>query len=70
MDITTPTKLTIFNTIALLFSFTDIDESLRTILLILSALYTGLKITELIIKLFRKDGSDNNTKNTNSSSED
>lgn len=53
----TSTKLTILNTTAIAFSFTNFDEGLRTVVLFLSAIYTIFKIAEII-----KNWNNKNTK--------
>ena len=56
-------KLTILNSIVILMSFSNIENILKIILLIISIVYTLFKTIEFYnTKIKKQDGSNNNTK--------
>ena len=56
-------KLTILNSIVILMSFSNIENILKIILLIISIVYTLFKTIEFYnSKIKKQDGSNNNTK--------
>ncbi len=64
-------KLTILNSIVILMSFSNIENILKIILLIISIFYTLFKTIEFYnTKIKKQDGSNNNTKDTDFTSED
>ena len=63
-------KLTILNSFVIGLTFTNIENTLKIILLLISIIYTAFKTVEFYNTKIKKNGSTNDNKDTDITSED